>query len=121
MGPASSDYRVSLENRFLTRTFLFYQPDRFDTGGRVENLDPNPFFNNWYATSVFYKNDLCSIRENYIKDRPTANVSSLLESAYNFAEEKFWLDWFAVNGVVFYSYAFRQTIGNYSARSSLVL
>ena len=119
MGPASSDYRVSLENRFLTRTFLFYQPDRFDTGGRVENLDPNPFFNNWYATSVFYKNDLGSIRENYIEDRPTANVSSLLESAYNFAGEKFWLDWFAVNGVVFYSYAFRQTIGNYSARSSL--
>jgi len=120
VGPPSNDYRVSLQNRILTRSFYYYQPDRFDTAGRVENLDPNPFFNNWYATDVFYKNDIGSIAANYFDDRPTVDVSSLLESPYNFAGEKFWLDWHAVNFAVFYPYSYLYyTVGNYSSRSTL--
>ncbi|OLD04297.1 MAG: hypothetical protein AUJ07_04500 [Crenarchaeota archaeon 13_1_40CM_3_53_5] len=120
LGPPSSDYRISLQDRALTRGFYFYQPDRFDTGGRVVNLDPNPFFNNWYDTDVFYKNDLSSINTNYDEDRPAANVSSLLESPYNFAGVKFWFDWYGVDGAVFYPYSYLyNTIGNYSVRSSL--
>jgi len=119
VGPPSNDYRVSLQNRFLTRSFMFYQPNRFDTGGRVENVDPNPFFNNWYLTDVFYKNDLSLIAGAYVEDRPSSNVSSLIESSYNFAGENFWLDWYGVNGVAFYSYALRNTVENYTARPML--
>jgi hypothetical protein len=120
VGAPSGDYRISLENRVLTRTLSYYQPNRFDTGGRVEALDPNPFFNSWYMTDVFYKNDLSSINANYVEDRPPANVSSLLESPYNFAGEKFWLDWYGVSSAVFYPYSYLyNTIGNYSIRSSL--
>ncbi len=120
LGPPSSDYRISLQDRALTRGFFYYQPSRFDTGGRVVDLNPNPLFNNWYSTEVFYKNDLPSIAANYDEDRPAANVSSLLESPYNFAGVKFWLDWYAVGGVVFYPYSYLyNTIGNYSLRSSL--
>ncbi|HVH14644.1 MAG TPA: hypothetical protein VNA15_02855, partial [Candidatus Angelobacter sp.] len=119
VGPPSNDYRVSLQSRFLTSAFMFYQHNRFDTGGRVENVDPNPFFNNWYLTDVFYKNDLPLIGGAYVEDRPPTNMSSLVESSYNFAGEKFWLDWYGVNGAAFYSYAFRNTESNYTARPSL--
>ena len=119
LGAPSNDYRISLQNRVLTRSFFFYQPDRFDTGGRAALLDPDPFFNSWYMTDVFYKNDLGSIDTVYIDDRPVANVSSLIESPSNFGGEKFWLDWYGVNAAVFYDYSFDQTLGNYSARPSL--
>ncbi len=116
----SVDYRVSLQNRALTRSFFYYQPDRFETGGRAQLLDPNPFFNNWYLTDVFYKNDLDSITSNYVEDRPATNVSALLESPNNFAGEKFWLDWYATKAAVFYPYSYLyKTISNYSARPAL--
>lgn len=120
VGPPSSDFRVSLQDRALTRGFQYYQPNRFETGGRVENLDPNPFFNNWYQTDVFYKNDLGSIASNYVDDRPALNVTSSLESPFNFAGEKFWMDWYGVKDVIFYPYSYLyNTLGNYSVRPSL--
>lgn len=120
LGASSNDYRVALENRPLTRGFSYYQPFRFQTGGRVANLDPNPFFDNWYSTDIFYKNDLQSIGFNYFEDNPAVNVSSLLEAPYNFAGSQFWLDWYASNAVVFYPYSYLHfTIGNYTTRSSM--
>ncbi|HEX4919353.1 MAG TPA: hypothetical protein VFV92_01265, partial [Candidatus Bathyarchaeia archaeon] len=89
------------------------------TGGRVENLDPNPLFNNWYLTDVFYKNDLGGLGGVFNDDRPPTNMTYLLESPYNFAGENFWLDWYGVNGVAFYPYALGDTVGNYTSRSSI--
>lgn len=120
LGPPSNDYRVALENRPLTRGFSYYQPFRFQTGGRVANLDPNPFFDNWYSTDIFSKNDLQSIGFNYFEDNPAVNVSSLLEAPYNFAGSQFWLDWYASKAIVFYPYSYLHlTIGNYTTRSSM--
>ena len=116
LGTASNDYRVSLQNRFLTSPFPYYQPDRSETGGRAGSLNPSPLFESWYSTDVFYKNDISSIKTLYVDDRPAANVSSFLESPRNFAGEGFWLDWYATNAIIFDDYASGQTIGNYSAR-----
>ena len=116
LGTPSNDYRISLQNRFLTRSFQYYQPDRFDTGGRTELLNLDPLYHSWYATEVFYKNDISSIKTLYIDDQPSANVSSFLESSRNFAGEAFWLDWYAVNAVIFDDYTSGRTIGNYSDR-----
>jgi hypothetical protein len=119
IGNPTNDYRVSLENRLLTRGFLEYQPNRFETGGRTELLDPDPFYNSWYATDVFYKDDPSAIPMLYPDDQPPANVSSLTESTSNFAGSSFWLDWYAVNAVIFDEYASARTMNNYTSRPDL--
>lgn len=119
LGPPTSDYRVSLQNRLLTRFFPYYQGDRYDTGGRVILLNPDPLYNSWYSTEAFYKNDISAIKTIYIDDRPVANVSSYLESPRNFAGETFWLDWYATYAVIFDDYTTVQTINNYTSRPYL--
>ncbi len=117
----SDNYRVSLQGRASTRWFPSYYPDASQTGGRVLGLNPNPFYQSWYGTEVFFKDDLATLKSVYIEDQPTVNVTSLIGAPQNFASTSYWLDWYGVNTLVLDPglYPVQNTAQNFSQRGAL--
>ncbi|HVH16352.1 MAG TPA: hypothetical protein VNA15_11640, partial [Candidatus Angelobacter sp.] len=97
---ASDNYRISLQGRTSTRSFPSYYPSVSQTGGRVLGLDPNPFYQSWYETEVFFKDDLATLNSIYLEDQPTIDVRNLVASPQNFGSTTYWLDWYGVGTVV---------------------
>ena len=118
---ASNDYRVSLQGRFLTRIFPFYFPQLYQAGGRTLGLDPNPYYQSWYQTEAFFKDDLASLNDVYIEDQPTFDVTRLVGDQQNFASTAYWLDWYGVNTLVLERafYPVNRTAEGYSQRGAL--
>lgn len=96
----SNDYRVSLQGRSLTRIFPFYFPSFYQAGGRTLGLDLNPYYQSWYDTEVFFKDDLSTLNNVYIEDQPTFDVTNLIGAPENFASTAYWLDWYGVDTIV---------------------
>lgn len=117
----SSDFRVSLLGRSLTRFFPFYYPDASETGGRVYVLDQNAFYQSWYQTEVFYKDDIGALGSVYIEDRPYRDATQLLGPPNDFAEVTFWLDWFGVDSLAMSPtlYPINNTEAGYMGREAL--
>src|SRR5438552_373624 len=93
----SNDYRVSLQGRSLTRIFPFYFPSFYQAGGRTLGLDLNPYYQSWYDTEVFFKDDLSTLNNVYIEDQPTFDVTNLIGAPENFASPAYWLNWYGVD------------------------
>ncbi len=117
----SDNYRVSLQGRTSTRWFPSYYPDSSQTGGRVLGLSPNPFYQSWYETEVFFKDDLSTLNAVYLEDQPPIDVRSLIAAPQNFASTTFWLDWYGVSTVVLDPafYPVQNTAQGFSERGAL--
>ena len=118
---ASNDYRVSLQGRSLTRIFPFYFPSFYQAGGRTLGLDLNPYYESWYDTEVFFKDDLSTLNNVYIEDQPTFDVTNLIGAPENFASTAYWLDWYGVGTIVLDTafYPVNGTARGYSQRGAL--
>lgn len=117
----SSNYRVSLQGRTIARWFPHYNPDALQTGGRVLGLDLNPYYQSWYETESYFKDDLPTVSNVYIEDQPNINVQRLVGTPQNFASTTFWLDWYGVGTLVLDPgfYPVQNTAGNFSERGAL--
>jgi hypothetical protein len=116
-----SDYRISVSGRVATRWFPFFNPNWQQTGGRAYTLDQNIFYQSWYQSEVFFKDDLGSLPNIYLEDQPYKNVSAFLTEPDNFAEVNFWLDWFGAQYVMLLQnfYPLNNTVNNYLQRQSI--
>ncbi|HZD12704.1 MAG TPA: hypothetical protein VE177_04205, partial [Candidatus Binatus sp.] len=74
----ASEFRVSLQGRTSTRWYPFYYPNYSQTGGRVRGLDPNPYYQSWFDTEVYFKDDLDKLSTVYLEDQPQFDLSSLI-------------------------------------------
>ncbi len=119
----SNDFRVSLDGRVLTRWFPYFYPDQQQTGGRLFSLDQNPFYQSWFQTEVFYKADLGTLNRVYLEDQPVKNVSQYIGGPDNFAETRYWLDWYGSRTIVLAPafYPVDNTIAGYNDRSASFL
>ena len=119
--PVSSNYRVSLQGRLLTRGFPYYYPGSFQAGGRTSAQELDPLYQSWYQTEVFYKDDLGALKNVYHDDQPVVNVTGLIGDPPNFASTMFWLDWFGVGTLVLETafYPVNGTAQGYSQRGAL--
>jgi len=113
--------RVSLQSRTLTRWFPFYDQSTDETGGRVLGLDPSPYYQNWYETEAFFKDDLSTLSSIYIEDQPNINLQAMVGSPENYASTLFWLDWYGVSTLVLNTgfYPVQNTANNYTQRGAL--
>ena len=118
---ASDNYRISLQGRTSTRWFPSFYPEVSQTGGRVLGLNPNPFYQSWYQTEVFFKDDLATLNSVYLEDQPTIDVTGLIGAPQNFASTTYWLDWYGVGTVVLDPafYPVQNTGQGFSERESL--
>jgi hypothetical protein len=119
--PISTNYKVSLQGRLLTRDFPYYYPSWFQAGGRTTALELDPLYQSWYETEVFFKDDLGTLKNVYHDDQPLVNTTELIGGPYNFGSTMFWLDWFGVGTLVLDtgSYPVTNTAQNYSERGAL--
>jgi hypothetical protein len=118
---ASDNYRISLQGRTSTRWFPSFYPEVSQTGGRVLGLNPNPFYQSWYQTEVFFKDDLGTLNNVYLEDQPTIDVTGLVGAPQNFASTTYWLDWYGVGTVILDPafYPVQNTGQGFSERGSL--
>jgi len=119
----SGDYRVSIQGRTSTRWFPFYFPDASQTGGRVLGLDLNPYYQSWYQTEVFFKDDLDKLKSVYVEDKPPIDTTSLVAAPQNFASTTYWLDWYGVQNLVLDPafYPVNNTVEGFSQHGALFM
>src|SRR3989442_7372588 len=117
----SNDYRVSLQGRSLTRIFPLYFPSFYQAGGRTLGLDLNPYYQSWYDTEVFFKDDLSTLNSVYLEDQPQINVRSLIGAPQNFPSTTYWLDWHGVGTELLHPafYPVINTVQGFSQRGAL--
>lgn len=95
----SSQFRIALSHRGLTRWFPMYHPDIPITGGRFFPIDVRPQYTAWFEHNVFYRGDQKQLAELYYEDSPGVVQPYFFDDINNVATTLFWLDWLGAKDV----------------------
>jgi len=95
-------YRLGITHRYFTRWINYVYPNLDITGGRLEPLQPNKEYQDWFTDRVFYRYDHERFDQMYIDDKPK------ILPEYGFLDDKsinpslWFLDWAGSNGIILY-------------------
>lgn len=95
-------YRLGVTHRVFTRWINYAYPYLDITGGRLEPLQPNKEYQDWFTDRVFYRYDHENFEQMYIDDKPK------ILPEYGFLDDKsinpslWFLDWTGSSGIILY-------------------